>query len=160
MFARMENIKLGKMFEDDATTLSDVERALSLVNIKIRDTETSFRPMGDVLDEIASKWSNMNDIEQSAVANAIAGVRQRENFLVLMENYNDVLAAQEIQLHSAGLATERYQIYLDSIEGKTKTLQASMETPATRLPGWAQVGAWTRASIQERSSEAALTSTP
>lgn len=55
-------------------------------------------------------------------------VRQRENFLILMENYNQVLEAQAIQLNSAGLATERYQIYLESIEGKTNTLTASMES--------------------------------
>ena len=128
MFARLENIKLGKMFEDDTTNINDVERALGLVNIRLRDTETSFRPMGDVMDEIAEKWSTMNEIEQSAVANAIAGVRQRENFLVLMSNYNEVLEAQAIQLHSVGLATERYEIYMDSIEGKTNTLKASIET--------------------------------
>jgi len=127
MFARLENIKLGKMFEDDTTNINDVEKALSLVNIKLRDTATSFRPMGNVMDEIAEKWSTMNEIEQSAVANAIAGVRQRENFLILMENYNQVLEAQAIQLHSAGLATERYKIYLESIEGKANTLTASME---------------------------------
>jgi TP901 family phage tail tape measure protein len=73
MFARLENIKLGKMFEDDTTNINDVERALGLVNIRLRDTATSFRPMGDVMDEIAEKWSTMNEIEQSAVANAIAG---------------------------------------------------------------------------------------
>jgi hypothetical protein len=73
MFARLENIKLGQMFEGDATTINDVEKALSLVNIEIRDSETSFRDMGDVFDEIASKWDTMNELEQSAVANAIAG---------------------------------------------------------------------------------------
>lgn len=127
MFARLENIKLGKMFEDDTTNINDVEKALSLVNIKLRDTETSFRPMGDVMDEIASKWASMNELEQSAVANAIAGVRQRENFLVIMENYNEVLNAQAIQLKSAGLATERYEIYMESIEAKTNQLTASWE---------------------------------
>jgi TP901 family phage tail tape measure protein len=73
MFSRLENIKLGKMFEDDPTNINDVEKALSLVNIKIRDTATSFRPMGDVFDEIASKWATMNQLEQSAVATSIAG---------------------------------------------------------------------------------------
>jgi hypothetical protein len=29
--------------------------------------------MGDVFDEVAQKWSTMNELEQSAVANAIAG---------------------------------------------------------------------------------------
>ena len=55
-------------------------------------------------------------------------VRQRENFLVLMSNYNQVLEAQAIQLNSAGLATERYQIYLESIEGKANTLKATIES--------------------------------
>jgi hypothetical protein len=69
----MENIKLGKMFEDDTTNINDVEKALSLVDIKIRDSADSFRDMGDVFDEVAQKWSTMNELEQSAVANAIAG---------------------------------------------------------------------------------------
>ena len=82
MFARLENIKLGKMFEDDKTNINDVERALSLVNIRLRDTATSFRPMGDVMDEIAEKWSTMNEIEQSAVANAIAGKNRMPEYMV------------------------------------------------------------------------------
>jgi len=82
MFARLENIKLGKMFEDDKTNINDVERALGLVNIRLRDTATSFRPMGDVMDEIAEKWSTMNEIEQSAVANAIAGKNRMPEYMV------------------------------------------------------------------------------
>jgi len=73
MFARLSAIKLGKMFEDDATNINDVEKALSLVNIKLRDSETSFRDMGDVFDDIAIKWDTMNELEQSAVSTAIAG---------------------------------------------------------------------------------------
>ena len=127
MFARMQNIKLGKMFEDDATTLNDVEKALSLVNVELRDSATSFRPLGDVIDEIASKWDGLNDIEQSAVANAIAGVRQRENFLVLMSNYNQVLRAQTIETESAGLATKRYDIYMQGLEARANKSKAAWE---------------------------------
>jgi TP901 family phage tail tape measure protein len=73
MAARLTNIKLGKMFEDDATTISDVEKALSLVGVTVRDTATSFKPMGTVFDEIASKWKTMDDLQRSSVAGAIAG---------------------------------------------------------------------------------------
>jgi len=73
IFARYSNIKLGKMFEDDATNINDVEKALSLVNIKIRDSETSFRPLGDVFDELAPKWKDLEETEQNAIANALAG---------------------------------------------------------------------------------------
>ena len=127
MFSRLENIKLGKMFEDDPTNINDVEKALSLVNIAIRDTENSFRPMGDVFDEVAQKWSTMNELEQSAVANAIAGIRQRENFLTLMSNYNQVLKAQTLETEAAGLANERYGIYLEGLEAKINTFKATWE---------------------------------
>jgi len=73
MSARLTNLKLGKLFEGESDTISDVEKALSLVNIKIRDTETSFRPMGDVFDEIAAKWKTLNDLEKSAISGAVAG---------------------------------------------------------------------------------------
>jgi hypothetical protein len=127
MFARMETIKLGQMFEDEATTINDVEKALSLVDIQLRDSETSFRDMGDVFDEVAIKWDTMNELEQSAVATAIAGTRQRENFLVLMRNYNQVIDAQTIETEAAGLAQQRYSIYLDSVEAATNRLTAAWE---------------------------------
>jgi len=86
IFARLQAIKLGKLFEDEVTNINDVEKALSLVNIKLRDSETSFRPMGDVLDEIAGKWENMNEVEQSAVANAIAGKNRMPEHMVTYGN--------------------------------------------------------------------------
>ena len=73
MFARLSAIKLGEMFEDDTTNINDVEKALSLVDIQLRDSATSFRDMGDVMDEIASKWDSMNELEQSAIATTVAG---------------------------------------------------------------------------------------
>ncbi|MCK9371382.1 polymorphic toxin-type HINT domain-containing protein, partial [Candidatus Dojkabacteria bacterium] len=113
--------------EDDATDLNDVEKALHLVNIELRDSETSFRPLGDVIDDVAARWNSLNDIEQSAVANAIAGVRQRENFLVLMSNYSEVLKAQTIASQSAGLSAQRYGIYLDGVEASANKAKAAWE---------------------------------
>jgi hypothetical protein len=133
MAARLTNLKLGKLFEGDADTISDVEKALSLVNIKIRDTENSFRPMGQVFNEIAQKWGTLNDLEKSAISGAVAGIRQRESFITLMENYNQVLEAQEIALNSAGLATERYQTYLDSAEAAANKFTATWEKLASKV---------------------------
>jgi len=130
MFARMQNIKLGKLFEDDATTLNDVEKALSLVDIELRDSETTFKDMDSVLDEVASKWYMLNEVEQSAIANAVAGVRQRENFLVLMNNYDQVLKAQTISADAAGLAQQRFGVYLDSVEASVNKFTVAWEKMA------------------------------
>lgn len=127
LFTRMGNIKLGKMFEDDATNINDVEKALSLVEIKLRDTENSFRPLGDVLDDVAAKWGSMTEVQKNAVAGAIAGTRQAEIFRTLMANYDQVREAQDSQLESAGLATNRYQIYMEGLEAATNKFSTAWE---------------------------------
>ena len=127
MFARMQRVKIGAQFDEDGEAISDVEEVLSRLDIQLRDTLGTFRPLGDVLDDINTKWSQLNDVQQSQVAEAIAGVRQRENFLVLMQNYNKVLEAQAIALDSAGLAQERYDIYLNSVEAAANRAKTAWE---------------------------------
>ena len=73
MFARMQTIKMGQMWEDDTTKISDVENALSLAKISIFDANKEFRDMSDVLDELAPKWDTLGSKEQSAIAQAVAG---------------------------------------------------------------------------------------
>jgi TP901 family phage tail tape measure protein len=115
MFARFQNIKMGNL-DEDGKSINNVEEALKRVNIVLRDTPTSFRPLSDIISELAGKWNDLNQVEQDNLAVQIAGIRQRENFLVLMNNYNQVIKAQSIEIDSAGLATQRYGIYLDSIQ--------------------------------------------
>ena len=76
MFARMSNIKLGKLIDDETgESLSNVETALSTVGIKLRENETDFRNYGDVMDEVASKWKGFNDVQKNSVAASFAGKR-------------------------------------------------------------------------------------
>jgi TP901 family phage tail tape measure protein len=141
MFARMQRVKIGAEFDEMGESISDVEKILANAGIQLRDTANSFRPLGDVLDEVASKWDTLGKTQQSQVAEAIAGVRQRENFLVLMQNYNKVLEAQEHAAQSSGLAQERYALYLESVEAaanKAKTAweemwQASINTEGIKF---------------------------
>jgi GTP-binding protein EngB required for normal cell division len=75
MFSRMQNIKLGKYFEDETQSLSDVEKILSkdTINIKLRENATTFRDLSDVIEDVANKWDKLSEPDQSATANAIAG---------------------------------------------------------------------------------------
>ena len=45
--------------------------------------------------------------------------RQQNIFMTLMQNYDQVLKAQTLEANSAGLAQQRYAIYLDSVEAAT-----------------------------------------
>ena len=59
-------------------------------------------------------------------------MRQRENFLVLMDNYGTALKYAETSLNSAGTAMEKFGIYQESIEAKTNRLKTSLELLATK----------------------------
>jgi TP901 family phage tail tape measure protein len=73
IFSRMGNVKLGIYMDDDGEDLSDVEKILGSLDIKLRDSNEQFRNFGDVLDEVGGKWGSYNKVQQSAIANAFAG---------------------------------------------------------------------------------------
>ena len=91
MFARMNNIKLGVFVDENGEDLNDTEKILKEFGITMRDTNNDFRASSDILDDIYAKWDSFTSMEKSAIATAAAGTRQRENFLVLMENYGPAI---------------------------------------------------------------------
>lgn len=135
IFARMSNIKLGKLIDDeDGSSLSDVETSLNNVGIKLRENETTFRNYGDVLDEVAGKWNSYNDVQKNSIATAFAGSRRIEDFRVLMSNYGNVLRYTEDSLESAGSAQKKFNdAYNGSIESKTNAFRASFEKMSNSL---------------------------
>lgn len=130
-FARYTAIKSGKLelVDEDGTTevLSDVEQSLKNVGIDMRSTITEFDNAGDVLDNLYAKWDSLNGVQQNAIANAFGGVRQKERFLALMENYDKAKKYMDLSANSAGAAEQKFGAYLDGIEAKTKNLQAAFE---------------------------------
>lgn len=128
IFSRMGNIKLGKFIDDETEEdLSDVEATLSKLGISLRDSQDTFRNFGDVLDEVGSRWNTFSDIEQNSIAVAFAGVRQRENFLTLMENYGTALEYTSVAANSAGTSLEKFENYQQGIESSQKSFIASFE---------------------------------
>lgn len=129
IFSRFQDIKIGGNggFLDDGVGVAQVEEVLSKVGVKLKENETTFRNMSDVIKDLAMKWNTLNDVEQNAVSKAVSGTRNRENFLVLMNNFNMALKLQETQTNSSGLAMDRYGIYLESTEAKMNKLKATAE---------------------------------
>ena len=131
IFLRMQDIKSGKLelIDEDGTTelLSDVETSLKNVGIDLRATVTEFNNGGDVLDNLAQKWDTLSSVQQAALRKAFAGQRQGNMFQLLMENYDVASKYMDISANSAGVATEKFQAYLVSLESKTNSLRASLE---------------------------------
>lgn len=131
IFSRMGNVKAGKFIDENGKDITgeinDVEKVLGKLNIKLRENAKEFRNFGNVLDEVGNRWSEFSEIEQNAIATAFAGTYQRESFITLMENYAKSLEYADVAANSAGTAMEKFATYEESVEAKTKILQASLQ---------------------------------
>ena len=134
ILARYGNVKASvftKMgLNDEGETsenINDIEKVLSKLGIRMRSSSTELRDITDVLDEVNEKWDTYDTVTKNALATAFGGTRMRENFLVLMENWDRVKELTEESANAAGTADEKYTAYMDSMEAATKRLQNAWE---------------------------------
>lgn len=147
IYSRYQNIAAGKFVaaqsdidsenynEDDWENLNDVETALGALGIKIRDSVDNFRSFDDVMTEIASKWDSYSDVQQSGIATALAGTRQRENVITMFENFDLVQKYEQIAANSYGTAAQKMEAYTDSMEAARTRMTASLEKWTLALDG-------------------------
>ncbi len=122
----MQDIKAGGA-DETGIGINNVELALARVDIKLRDSATSFRDMSLVLEELAGKWGSLNEVEQANLSKSIAGVRQANLFKVLMDNMTMAQKLQTDQMNASGLAADRYKIYLESVEAAQNKFTTAMQ---------------------------------
>lgn len=138
IFQRLGSIKAGnlELIDEDGTvtTLSDVETVFNNIGIPLRNSINEFRDYSDILDDLAAKWSSLSSVQQSAVSQVAAGTFQANRFKLLMENYDKALEYEQIALDSSGTSMAKFEdTYLNSIEAKTKSLQAAFEGLSSNL---------------------------
>ena len=140
ILSRFGNVKAGIYSDMNITgdqnetteSLNDIEKVLKKLGISLRSSNLEFREFDDVLDDIAAKWDTLDGVSKNAIATAMAGTRQRESFLVLMENYDKYKDFIEEAANSEGTAAEKYKAYEDSLEASQKKLSAALEELASK----------------------------
>ena len=138
ILSRYGNVKAGSFVSmmtegEDLERINDIEKVLSVLGISIRNSKMEMRDMGEVLDELAKKWNTLSSVEQNAVATAFAGTRQRNQFQVLLSNWNQVREAQEISASSVGTAAEKYEAQMESIEASINKVQNAWESLTQKI---------------------------
>lgn len=76
IFQRMSKIAAGKDVSDTGASLNDVDKVLKKMNISLKDSSGQIRDLGDVLDEVASKWNTFSRNEQNQISTARLKIRQ------------------------------------------------------------------------------------
>lgn len=126
IFARIQDLELGETL-DDGTTLGTYSKALEAVGIHIQDAEGNLRDMNDVLDEMGAKWDTISKSQQVALAEAVAGVRQYNQLIALMDNWDFFEENLSTAYGAEGSLEKQSEIYAESWEGARDRVTAAAE---------------------------------
>ena len=127
IFARLQGLKLGESLED-GTDLNKYSSALLSVGVNIKDANGNLKDMDDILDELGVKWQNLAEDEKMALAQTVAGTRQYNQLMALMNNWDYFQENLSVSQNSAGTLQEQADIYAESWEAAQKRVKAATES--------------------------------
>lgn len=132
IFARIQGLNLGETL-DDGTTLNKYSEALNKVGISIFDQAGELKDMDSILDEMGEKWDTLSKDQQVALAQTVAGVRQYNQLVSLMDNWDYFQENLGVANSSSGALQEQADIYAESWEAAQKRVQAAAESIYTTI---------------------------
>ena len=129
IFSRLQAIQLDG--EEEVSTVAKLQEKFSnatkgAVNI-VDQTSGQLRNVYDILDDLAGVWDSLDKNTREALAIEAAGVRQKQVFLALMQNWKGVEDAVESAKNSIGSADEENEKYINSIQGKLENLESATQ---------------------------------
>ena len=126
LFARVQGLNLGETL-DDGTTLNKYSQALMAVGVNIKDQSGQLKDMDVILDELGAKWGSLNKDTQIALAQTVAGTRQYNQLVALMDNWDFMKKNLETIADATGTLNEQQEVYMQSTEAHLKQLKAASE---------------------------------
>lgn len=126
IFARIQGLSLGETL-DDGTNLNKYSKALQAVGINIKEQNGELKDMDSILAEMGAKWNTLSKDQQVALAQAVAGVRQYNQLIALMDNFDfyqkNLYAAQ----NANGSLQEQADIYAESWEAARDRVKSAAQ---------------------------------
>ena len=132
LFSRLEGLKLGETLED-GVDLNKYSKALQVVGVNILDANNNLKAMDTILDDLGARWDTLTTAQQVSLAQTVGGVRQYQQFVALMDNWDKVQKNILVAANSEGTLQEQADIYAKSWEAAKKRVKASLEELYTTL---------------------------
>ena len=126
IFARIQGLNLGETLED-GTTFNKYSKALEVVGISVKDQNGELRNMDSIILDMMDKWKTLSKDQQVALAQTVAGVRQYNQLVALMDNQDAFKANLAIAQDSDGSLQEQADIYAESWEAARDRVKAAAE---------------------------------
>lgn len=126
LFARIQDLELGKTLED-GTTLGAYSEALAKVGVNIKTASGDLKDMDTTLNEMAATWSQLDNDQQVALAKSVAGIRQYTQLIALMDNWDSFEVNLAVAEGAEGTLQEQQDIWAESWEAASNRVRASAE---------------------------------
>lgn len=128
LFARIEGLSLGETLED-GTDLNKYSEALAKVGVQIKDLSTGeMKSMDQILEDLGARWQTLAQDEKIALAQTVAGVRQYNQLISLMDNWDTFQENLGTAYNSTGALQEQADIYAESWEAARDRVTAAAES--------------------------------
>lgn len=126
IFARIQGLKLGETLED-GTDLNKYSEALASVGISIKEQNGELKDMDNILAEMGAKWKTLSKDQQVALAQTVAGIRQYNQLVALMDNFDFYEQNLQSAKNAEGSLQEQADIYAESWQAASDRIKAAIQ---------------------------------
>lgn len=119
------------MAESTASLRKEIQ---ALSGVDIMKSETEFKSTYDILDELATKWQDLTDIQQASLTELIAGKRQGNIVSALMQNFD--IARESVDTaenKSVGSAERELENWNKGIEASLSHFKSQFQAFSTSM---------------------------
>lgn len=126
IYARMGDLAVDGV-DEFGVSLGEVSGKMKTMGINILDENGHLKEMGNVIEEVAGKWSTWTDEQKQAAAVAIAGKRQYNNLIALFDNWDMYTDALDTSKNALGTLEEQQDIYSERTEAHIQRMRTTFE---------------------------------
>ena len=114
---------LGTDEEGEEIDVNKVSKALRTAGINLNEFLTGQRGLDEIFMELASKWDDLDIVQQRYIATMAAGSRQQSRFIALMSDYRRTQELTTAAQNASGASMQQYEKTLESVETKVNRLK-------------------------------------
>ncbi len=103
------------------------QKELGKMGVQSMDAGGDFKPAMDILKNLAGTWDELTRAQQVNLAQAMAGIRHYNSFIVLMNNFDEALLASADAANSQGFAMRKNRLTMQTFSKNVTVLKESVK---------------------------------
>ena len=128
--------EMGEETDNVVESTSKLQSKLkALTGVDILTNDGAYKDTYTILKEIAEVWNDLDNMDQAAALELMAGKNRANTLAAILTNIEDLEAAYLSAIDAEGSALKENEAYLDSIQGKIDLFTNSVQTAWSNIIG-------------------------